>query len=254
MPAPPPWRARSARSWRSRTSSISERVSRAILAMGWRARVSAGSARCARVPSARGRHPAELDREEDDQHEPQPEVRRGLAQQGEPAAHVVEPAVPEDRGEHPERDRDQHDQGGRGPGQGQGRRDPLQHDAERRHAELEASCRSSRPRSAQEQRVLGGQRQVEPQRAPDGLVLLLRALRAEQHGGGVAGQPEDDEHERHHPPDRDDRTTRAARRDSASRATLDEAGAGAAGDRPGRAAGTAAGLAAHVYRDLIVVR
>ena len=89
------------------TSSIDERVSRMCEAAKYQPSAKAGMIRCSGVAGARRRQPAEIDREDQDQHQADPERRQRQAEQREHLADAVpEPADPH-RGEDAARNADQ---------------------------------------------------------------------------------------------------------------------------------------------------
>ena len=75
--------------------------------------------------------PAELHREDVDEHEPEPEARHRLAEHGGDRADVVEQPVAAHRRQDAERDRDRERQEQRGARQQQRGGQPLEHEAER---------------------------------------------------------------------------------------------------------------------------
>ena len=89
---------------------------------------------------AAGRHPAEADRENEDQHQGEPEVRQGQAQKGDRHHRAVDPAVLADSGEHASGDSHDHRHRDRIGGESEGDRQAVEDRLDHRPVEREGAA------------------------------------------------------------------------------------------------------------------
>jgi len=159
-------------------------------------------------------------REDEDEHEAQPEVRDGLPDEREHADGVVDGRLDSPRRQRPQQDAE--DEGGsdRRGRELERRRQPFQHDGERRPPLVVRPAPVADGHLAQEERILHRERPVEPHLRALLRDHLRRGVRTEQDRGGIAGDdPHDQEDDRDDAPDHQKRRERAAEQVAAYGAT-----------------------------------
>ena len=137
---------------------------------------------------ARGREPAERDAEEEDEHDPEPEVRERLAEHGHDRARVVVARPLTDGGDDPRGDAEQHGEGHGREREIDGGGQPLDDHPERGGAVLEGLAEVAAEHAPEEDRVLDVERLAETELAIQRLDRGLRRPFGQEHLGGVAGQ------------------------------------------------------------------
>jgi len=142
------------------------------------------------------RQPAEVDREEQDQHQPDPELRQRQAEQGEELARTVpEPADPH-RGQDAARDADQQRQAHRHHRQQQRVGQALEVELHHRRAIVEGLAEIAGREARHEMPVLLPKRPIEPELAAHGLDVVRAGAGLDQQAHRIAGdahEQEDDE-------------------------------------------------------------
>jgi hypothetical protein len=160
-----------------------------------RAQRDGGQDQALQPAAAGGRQPSELDRDDEDQHDPHPEVRRRLAHDGKRHGRHVDHASAVDGGQDAERQREGNGEQERGTGQLEGCRQPLEDERQRGLLMAERRAEIAAQGAAEELDVLQPQRSVEAELTAERSQLVDRCV-AGQHGGrGVAGQAQGGEDE-----------------------------------------------------------
>ena len=205
------------------------RIRRTFWASGAAASATAGRIRWRRLPEPKaGSKPAELHREEQDQHQPEPEARHRLEKERRDAARVVGGAVLVGGRDDAERDGEhgrEHD-GGRGQLH-RGRPEVLEDHAAWPGGARGWTCRSRRAGTAAQE--------VEILHVASGAVEAERAARARRpprgwrvwstrNGGGIAGEPDEEEDDGDDAPHHEDGVDEPPQQEAAHRGPATSAG------------------------------
>ena len=141
-----------------------------------------------RRPPARHGQPAEIDGEDDDQHEPQPEHGHRLAQERERHRPVIPEREPLDGGDDADRHPDEEREDERAGGEQERRGQPLQDHLERGPLGADRSAEVPGDRVPEKARVLHDEGLVEAERRTQVADLLGRGLFAEHHRRRIPGR------------------------------------------------------------------
>ncbi len=150
------------------------------------------------------RQPLELDGEEEDEEDAEEELRHGEADEAEEHADAVDDASRAQRGDHPERDRDQHGEGDAGEDQLERRREMLEHDPDRRPVLQERRAEVALREISDVLAELRQDGPVEADLVPERGTLRGRRLERQHHLDRVAHEPGRDEHDHGHAEDDDE--------------------------------------------------
>jgi hypothetical protein len=147
------------------------------------------------VAAARGRQPVELHRENQDQHDPEPERRHRLPEQRDHRRDVVEHAVALDGRDDPGRDGQAERDEQRGSGQLEGGGHALDDQVERRLAVAHGLSEIAAQRAGEEAAVLDDERIIEAHRLAELPDVLFGRIGRQQHQRWIAGEIQDEEHD-----------------------------------------------------------
>src|SRR5712692_8049498 len=163
-----------------------------------------------RAHPARG-EPAELEREQQDEHDPRPEDGQAHPGDGHPHADAIEPRVLLDRRDDARGQADDDGDQERAPGQDQGGLEAQQHLGQHGATERDGATKIAPEDVAHPPRVLDDERLVEAKIPMEASDVLLGGLGAEHDGGGVPrGQVQDGEDQHRDPEEHGDGEEQAA--------------------------------------------
>ena len=155
-------------------------------------------------PVAGGGQHLEPHREDDDEHDAEPEERHRLARHRDHRAQVVHQRVPLERGQDAQGQGDQERHAQAGEGEVERRRHALDHELEGGSVGVPGLAEVALHRAARELPVLHVDRLVEPEQLVVARVLLLARVLGQEQGDRVADDVQDREGQ-HGDPDDDDR-------------------------------------------------
>ena len=145
-----------------------------------------------------GREPARADREDLDEHQPQPEARHACRHHGEGDDDLVEKRAAPDGGEHADRQRDRHRDEDREQRQEEGRFGARGERLRHRLVQEDRLAEITPEDAADELPVLHDQRRIQPHPRAQLRNVFRGRIRPQHDRCGVArGDPDDDENHRH---------------------------------------------------------